>query len=127
MRYKIECYGVPLVSVNNRYKMLKIRGKYVIGNSEEYKEFIKNLMMVINATEKPVEAIDAPIKTIIHVGTYKDIDNVIKPIHDCLEKTGFIKNDRNIIATDIRKTPLKRGETEWLEIEVLDSWGKDYG
>ena len=79
-------------------------------------------MLVFNASLKPDAPIDAPVKTIINVGTYKDIDNIIKPVHDCLEKTGFIKNDRNIVSTDIRKTPLKRGETEWLEIEVLDHW-----
>ena len=120
LRYKIECYGVPLVSVNRRHIIAK--GKRVLINSQEYNNLIKNLMLVFNASLKPDTPIDAPVKTIINVGTYKDIDNVIKPIHDCLEKTGFIKNDRNIVSTDIRKTPLKRGETEWLEIEVLDHW-----
>ena len=46
-----------------------------------------------------------------------DIDNRIKPLQDCLERAGVIKNDRQIESLQVRR---KYGERESTEIQILE-------
>ena len=46
-----------------------------------------------------------------------DIDNRIKPLQDCLERAGVIKNDRQIESLHVMR---KYGEQESTKIQILE-------
>ena len=46
-----------------------------------------------------------------------DIDNRIKPLQDCLERAGIIKNDHQIEKLQVER---KYGESESTKIEIFD-------
>lgn len=46
-----------------------------------------------------------------------DIDNRIKPLQDCLERAGVIKNDRQIESLHVRR---EYGEQESTKIQILE-------
>ena len=116
MKYTVEVIDFKLLSVNRKF--FTYRNRMIM--SKDYRDFYNNLEKIFNESEKPSEPIEHPCKTRIEVWTYNDIDNIVKPIHDILEKTGYIKNDRLINQTLIIKTPVKRGELSTLRVELSE-------
>jgi Holliday junction resolvase RusA-like endonuclease len=114
--YKINAYDIKLVSLNKKFFV--VRNRNIL--STDYRNFKNNLEEIFNQVQKPDEPIEVPCKTRIEVGTYKDLDNIVKPVHDTLQKIGFIKNDSLIHQTLIKKIPIKRGGEEWLQVELQE-------
>jgi len=56
----------------------------------------------------------------LEVWTYKDIDNIIKPIFDVLEQLKIIKNDRDIVQVYATKHKIKRGQLDKVKIRIYE-------
>jgi len=104
-------YNGKLISENKRLSRMK-NGHYY--TTKEYKE-IKQLY--INSFEKI--KLEKPYKFAIYVYTYKDIDNVLKPIFDAMQEKGIIEDDKYIIHLDVRKIIQKRNEKEKIIVTTL--------
>ena len=110
---KILEYEGKLVSENKRLIKTK-QGGFAV--SKEYKEAKKNYISSILIKEK----LEKPYKLKIVVKTKKDIDNIIKPILDCLEFSEIIENDRYVNYLLIEKKKLKNKELEKVQVFTLD-------
>lgn len=54
------------------------------------------------------------------VSSLRDIDSLVKPILDCVEKSGVIENDRQVMGLVVTKRP-KRRRRDLDRIRVLVS------
>ena len=113
VKYTINAFDIKLCSLNKKYVKVGILTK-------EYRKYKEDLEEAFNQIEKPEQPLEGRIKTRIEVGMYLDIDNILKPIHDILQKCNIIKNDKDIVQTIIKKIPQKRGAPEWLKVEVME-------
>ena len=102
---------IKLKSINSKYSVNRF-GRIFINN--EYREFCKVLDAVISGRAMP-----GPYTVEILVACYIDIDNIIKPILDTLQKKGIIDNDRNVVNLIVRKEHIKKNQEGFLEINVI--------
>lgn len=54
----------------------------------------------------------------LHTCRIQDVDNILKPILDLLQKTGVVKNDNQFYKLDVEKFKSTK-EEERVEIEIL--------
>jgi len=101
-------YEGTLVSENERLQRTK-QGKYF--TSTKYKKIKEEYRKVMKLCK-----LNKPYQFNIFVSTYKDIDNIIKPLFDVMQEAEIIENDKYIEMVKIKKTPIKRNEIEKIEV-----------
>jgi Holliday junction resolvase RusA-like endonuclease len=118
-RFHCEIKDISLVSVNERHiiAMNKKTGGKFIKNSTEYNRLIKDLFTVFRFAHK-CETLKGKVLVEIVVSTYKDIDNVIKPVIDSLQKAEVIEDDRNVSKLYIVKNEIKKGSPDSIIVKV---------
>jgi Holliday junction resolvase RusA-like endonuclease len=106
MKKVIDLKNIKFGSLNNKYK-----GNFKLTDS--YKTFKEEIFYNIKRGKiKPNYAIT------IQCAMYHDIDNIIKPIFDALQKAEIIDNDRNILSVDMFKRQIKKGKPGSLEVWI---------
>lgn len=79
----------------------------------EYKRYERNLLLML----PKLKVENKPMRIGIHCGfsnMNKDIDNIVKPLLDILQKK-YTFNDRNIIELFLRK---EKSSTEFIKIKI---------
>ena len=104
------CTGV------NKYLSKGAHGKRF--KNKEYAKFQNNLTyeMLKQGRYKPAMTETVSVKLFFSISKQRDIDSLIKPVLDCLQKASVIKNDnlirRLLVIKDIKKT----GEPDSIKI-----------
>ncbi len=101
----------------NRRLIKGYQGRLVA--NKEYQERQETLAILFKSSFRDLSEHQAekPI-VIMEVHTYKDLDNVIKPVVDVLENLNIIPNDRNNSRIDASKVPIKKGQRESIFIII---------
>ena len=105
----IDVANIIIPSVNQKYVLRA--GRLVL--SPSYRDFKSSLSKCCRRV-----SIAAPYSVTIEIESYKDIDNSIKPILDCLTLAGVIIDDREVNELRVVKTKRKRGASESLRVYV---------
>ena len=125
-----------LVSINKWHTLIKIKGKYFIGVSYDYKKLKKKLIETINKQKdknvglyyNKIHPIENRVDMIINVSRWRvsDTGNIEKPIGDALEVgrgknkgAGIILNDRQIRHIFIFRDYHKKGEDDILRVRLF--------
>ena len=110
-------FDVP-PSINLKYEC--VDGRRV--KTQLYKNWIeancKKMLHQFNNYKIPPD-VPAFLKIRANVARIRDLDNLIKPISDCLQKAGFIPNDCYFDELDVKRSseiPLRRFRVEFGEI-----------
>lgn len=95
-------YG-DVVSKSNQYRVVKIGGHAKMAKSKaveayEHAFFLQNPLRDANITEFFELYLDAYFSS-----NRKDLDNALKVVLDCLQRSGTIKNDRQCVKIVARK------------------------
>lgn len=109
MKKVISLNNIRIPSLNHKHFIKK--GRMIL--SQEYRDFQKLLLLTIKKGH-----IESPYRMWIELETYLDYDNCLKLCGDCLEKTGVIDNDMNILEVKINKKAVKRGHAGKLEVWI---------
>lgn len=98
--------NIKPLSINETYKVIKVRGKYLIGTSPTYKSF-KNEIQFLLPNDIVVDYNNIKIDVIVYFkNSRSDIDNPLKSFIDSLqEKYAF--NDKDIYEINIKKEVVK--------------------
>lgn len=100
----------------------RTKKKPVIAATKEYEEFINSLSATIAGVAFIERMIDQPavdLRIQCSLGPRMDDQNLLKPICDAIERSGVVKNDRNIgIKTIVPGERHKQGQDDhiWLFI-----------
>lgn len=99
------------------YRYMGRRKVPFIRVTDEYKQFVEDLAICFLAHEKLGNDI-VEVRILAQLNSRKDMDGIIKPTFDAIQRAGIIDNDRQIrgLAYDCRDC--KRGEPEIIGIEV---------
>lgn len=108
----INADEIMMKSVNSRFIKRNNRKDFTL--STPYKSFKKTLFYLIR---RPKEKIEAPYSVHVHIETYLDIDNPLKPILDSL-KGIIINDDKNIEELCVFKKKRDRGIPSSLKVYV---------
>lgn len=108
----LDLKNISLVSINEKY----INKKFA--TSKEYKDYKEMVFLCC----KKGKLYNGKISLKIIVWTNKDIDNVLKPTIDGLER--IIKNDRNILELIVQKIEIKRDEKEAITVYIKELYNE---
>lgn len=89
--------------------------------TKEGKDWFEEAGYLLKSQVKTKNPIETPCEIWIVLYTARmsqDVDNILKPILDLLQKQGIIKNDNLIYKLDIEKYKVKVGE-ERIDVELL--------
>ncbi len=107
----LDAENIDLPNVNKRSQFNRKTGKYF--TASEYRERCECLFYLMKQKK-----IKSPYKIHIEVETYMDIDNLIKPLFDTMQKKGIIDDDRNIKSFSVDKTKRKRDSKSSIKVYV---------
>jgi Holliday junction resolvase RusA-like endonuclease len=100
------------------------KGKY--GNihvNSEYHRFQNGLtwmLIAYNTGKKPLTG-DVRVHLDFTIAINRDIDSLIKPVLDCLQKAQILKNDSQITRLFVSKKAKKRREEDRIRIVVQET------
>jgi Holliday junction resolvase RusA-like endonuclease len=88
--------------------------------TKEGREWFEEAGYKLKAQIRKKKPIEVPCEIWINLYTCRtqDVDNVLKPILDLLQKQGIVKNDSLFYKLDIEKHKVKKDE-ERIEIEIM--------
>jgi len=116
----LDVENIQLPSVNQKFGYSPTsRSLYL---KKEYREFENSIIALMQRFSKGAK-IEPPYSITIHVQTYLDADNFLKPIIDSMSKVGIIGNDRDVLHYEVFKTPKKKGSGSCIKVEV-SQWKK---
>ena len=97
------------------------KGKY--GNiylNRKYQGFEKGLTYLLMAynTDKRALAGEVRVHLDFTISAARDIDSLIKPVLDCLQKARIVKNDKQITRLFVSKNAKKRREEDRIRVMV---------
>lgn len=106
-------------SVNHLYKISCKRGYPHFYIGAEGKAFFEEAGYIIKAKYKYKEPYEGDISLYLKFFTARtsDLDNIFKATQDLLQKTGIIKNDRQIVFIQAERIKVKLKD-ERIEIEI---------
>ena len=86
-------YIGPVVSINAKFGALKTGASYI---TKKYRDFKDAMILTFQGQKTEICPIENKVivRVVLHVGNRLDIDALEKPILDCLEKAGILKNDK---------------------------------
>lgn len=103
-----ENIGKKTYKYNSQGKLIetKGRGRYLTGNARNYKKTASELIFYSTLGIK-FEKLQVEVKIIQFPpdGRKRDRDNGLKIVFDCIEKSGIIDNDNQIIAYEVVEGP----------------------
>ena len=103
---------------NRRLERGKYGNIYANRNYEGFETGLTYLLMSYNA-EKRSLAGSVRVHLDFTINTARDIDSLIKPVLDCLQKARVVRNDSQITRLFVSKTPKKkRGEEDRIRVTV---------
>jgi len=83
--------------------------KYRIGTTKDYQDFISSLAWEIKRVAPGQHwPKSQPIEVKILLATRKDIDGLIKPILDSIERSGLIEDDDQVALLVVSRTRITR-------------------
>ncbi len=97
-----KAYGSNRRLESNRYG--------TIYKNSAYRGFQEGLIWMLKAYNRQKRPLAGEIEVRLHftVSELRDIDSLVKPVLDCIEKAGVIENDRQIRVLIVRKYSKKR-------------------
>ena len=116
----LDVDNVSLPNVNNKYGYNPKSGRLFLNKT--YKEFENTIITLMQRYARGVQ-VDPPYSITIHVQTYMDADNFLKPVIDSMAKAGIIGNDKDVLHYQVFKTPKKKGSGSCIKVEV-SQWSK---
>lgn len=120
---KIKNTRVP--SVNERTIPVALKtGRVIQVPSPAYRKWHEVMSVLFRDQMRKGEQVpvSGPSAVRIEIATAKDIDNIIKPILDCLQECGAIENDREVIRLSVLKYKAKRGHDSF-ELFITEAVG----
>jgi Holliday junction resolvase RusA-like endonuclease len=109
----LDLDNVILPRVNERYNKN-------FSLTADYRDKKQNLINEISLYSRGMNKIKSPYSVIVQVGTHLDIDSFIKPLFDAMQSSCVIDNDKNILTLTVEKTKLKRNESNWIKVELME-------
>jgi Holliday junction resolvase RusA-like endonuclease len=116
----LDVENVTLPNVNQKYGYSPTSRRLYL--NKEYREFENVIITLMQRYARGVK-VDPPYSISIHVKTYMDADNFLKPIIDSMSKAGIIGNDKDVLHYEVVKTPKKKGSGSCIKVEV-SQWNK---
>lgn len=117
LRVWTQYVAPPLVSGNNMIRHTA-RGRYVVHYpSPEYKAFQERIVPLFAATAPDPPIIHHELHLAVPTDRRRDLDNLVKPIADCLEAAGVILADNWADEHHIIRDPFIGGGVEVTVIE----------
>jgi len=105
-------------STNHIYKFTSQGGFARSYISKEGNLWFSNAGLILKSHYKT--CYDGPVSFYIKLYCIRnDIDGIIKPTLDLFQKTGIIKNDRQVMFLQIEKIIIHKAYDEKLEIELI--------
>ena len=99
------------LSANKMYKGRKVK-------TVDYRRYEEDMALILPRAAKEMEG-DIFFLLIAHVTRNGDVDNIVKAFQDCLEKKGYMKNDRQVRSLLVHSVDEKPGK-EYIEFYLLD-------
>lgn len=107
---KVLDIEIPLVGKNKKYTKNKYTGNLIL--TKEYRKFKQN---IYNAAKKT--SIEPPYDITLYINCYHDIDAVIQPILDSIQKKAIV-NDKDVRVLTIKKNPIPKGGKSKIECYI---------
>jgi Holliday junction resolvase RusA-like endonuclease len=106
--------GIKLPSINQKFNLNRKTGQLFA--NKEYKDFKDTIFYQALSHKMTFRIADNNIKIEIHMRTYLDIDNILKPLIDGICE-GMGVNDKNVNYLVVTKTPCKKNE-----LSAIEAW-----
>jgi Holliday junction resolvase RusA-like endonuclease len=108
-----------IVTDNNRLGARSYKNKAIIYQTNVYRAFKTNLTLWFVINFKEIFGDDyVDIEITVGMWKMKDTSNCLKPVFDALEDARIINNDRFIRNIKITRKYVKRGELDYLELNI---------
>jgi Holliday junction resolvase RusA-like endonuclease len=111
------------ISVNQWHGARRIGNRAMIYETAKYKQFKQDIVMQIPKVILPAKYYDLYLT----VTLWKQFDtaNVIKPVQDAIVQAGVLPDDKWIRDVHVSRVFHKRGETDIIDICLMEVSGSD--